>query len=142
MKRASRGFTLIEMMIAITLMAVLMTLVAPSFRDASLASQLFNLLPVELDLLLPAANVELPSVRLLTSGRRAGFALGQRQPYPLDIRLQLGDMRGRNGRARPRLIQPALSSVDFASESLVAPCELHLLPLTQVLSQLLVPPSA
>ena len=38
--RTSRGFTLIEMMIAITLMAILMAIAVPSFKDASLGSQL------------------------------------------------------------------------------------------------------
>lgn len=38
--KISAGFTLVEMMIAITLMAILMAIAVPSFRDASLGSQL------------------------------------------------------------------------------------------------------
>jgi type IV fimbrial biogenesis protein FimT len=38
--RTSGGFTLIEMMIAITVMAILIAVAVPSYRDASLGSQL------------------------------------------------------------------------------------------------------
>jgi type IV fimbrial biogenesis protein FimT len=38
-----RGFTLVEMMIAITLMAVLLAMAVPSFRDASLGSTVRSL---------------------------------------------------------------------------------------------------
>lgn len=38
--RTSAGFTLIEMMIAVALMAILLSIAVPSFRDASLGSQL------------------------------------------------------------------------------------------------------
>jgi type IV fimbrial biogenesis protein FimT len=38
--RTSSGFTLTEMMIAITVMAILMAVAVPSYRDASLGSQL------------------------------------------------------------------------------------------------------
>jgi len=38
--KTSGGFTLIEMMIAITLMAILMAIAVPSFKDASLSSEL------------------------------------------------------------------------------------------------------
>ena len=37
--KTSGGFTLIEMMIAITLMAILMAIAVPSFKDASLSSE-------------------------------------------------------------------------------------------------------
>src|SRR5918995_6003078 len=37
--KTSGGFTLIEMMIAITLMAILMAIAVPSFKDASLGSE-------------------------------------------------------------------------------------------------------
>jgi len=39
----SRGFTLIEMMIAITVMAILLAVAIPSYRDASLGSELRTL---------------------------------------------------------------------------------------------------
>lgn len=39
-RAAQRGFTLIEAMIAIAVMTVLVTIAVPSFRDASLGSQL------------------------------------------------------------------------------------------------------
>src|SRR5829696_9083668 len=38
--KTSGGFTLIELMIAITLMAILMAIAVPSFKDASLGSEL------------------------------------------------------------------------------------------------------
>lgn len=39
-RAAQRGFTLIEAMISIAVMAILMTIAVPSFKDASLRSQL------------------------------------------------------------------------------------------------------
>jgi type IV fimbrial biogenesis protein FimT len=38
--KTSGGFTLVEMMIAITIMAILMAIAVPSFKDASLSSEL------------------------------------------------------------------------------------------------------
>jgi type IV fimbrial biogenesis protein FimT len=39
-RQAVRGFTLLEAMMAITVMAILMAIAVPSFKDASLSSQL------------------------------------------------------------------------------------------------------
>ena len=38
--RTQRGFTIIELMVALTLAAILMTLAIPAFRDVGLSSQL------------------------------------------------------------------------------------------------------
>ncbi|HEV8331140.1 MAG TPA: GspH/FimT family pseudopilin [Steroidobacteraceae bacterium] len=39
-RKAATGFTLVEAMMAITIMAILMAIAVPSFKDASLSSQL------------------------------------------------------------------------------------------------------
>jgi type IV fimbrial biogenesis protein FimT len=40
MKQSLRGFTLIEMMVTIAVMAILLSLAVPSFRESALTSQL------------------------------------------------------------------------------------------------------
>src|SRR5258706_4347 len=94
-----------------------------------------RLATVELQLLLPAVDVELRRMRALADGRRVTVRLGLLDAEPRQVRLDLRDPRGRGGFALARRGQARTRRLDAARELAVAPREQHLLPPAQLVPQ-------
>jgi hypothetical protein len=118
---------------------------APGFEIAQFVAerarvpgQLFDLLLVELDLLLPAPDLELTRVRLLPRRRGAGFGFGEREPDAFQGGFERGHVHRRGGLAVARVGEPRLGGVDVARQRRMAVRELDLLPAAELLAQALV----
>src|SRR5690606_36011492 len=105
-----------------------------------LPAQLLELLPIEFDLLLPATDRQLARVRLVA--RRGGARLGRSQlePHGFNRALELGHARGCRNLARTCRLETRLGAGNGRAQRLVAPRDLHLLPLPQLFAELPVPP--